>query len=55
MLWQTDKLRAQRPEVENEIQRTLLFFEASLISATLDVYRHFEDELGRLFGEERRK
>ena len=49
LLWQTDELRARRPEVEQEIQRTLLFFENPLISATLDVYREFEDELERKF------
>ncbi|MDP8939419.1 MAG: phosphoenolpyruvate carboxylase [Actinomycetota bacterium] len=49
LLWQTDELRARRPEVTQEIQRTLLFFENPLISATLDVYREFEDELERRF------
>jgi phosphoenolpyruvate carboxylase len=49
LLWQTDELRARRPEVAQEIQRTLLFFENPLISATLDVYREFEDELERKF------
>ena len=49
LLWQTDELRARRPEVEEEIRRTLLFFETPLISATLDVYREFEDELARHF------
>ncbi len=49
LLWQTDELRIRRPEVEEEIRRTLLFFENPLISATLDVYREFEDELGRHF------
>lgn len=49
LLWQTDELRARRPEVPQEIQRTLLFFENPLISATLDVYREFEDELEHKF------
>ena len=49
LLWQTDELRTRRPEVRQEIQRTLLFFEDPLISATLDVYREFEDELERKF------
>jgi phosphoenolpyruvate carboxylase len=52
VLWQTDELRVRRPEVEQEIERTLLFFENPLISATLEVYRDFEDELGRQFPEE---
>ncbi|QIN78819.1 phosphoenolpyruvate carboxylase [Rubrobacter marinus] len=52
LLWQTDELRAERPEVEGEIQRTLLFFKDPLISATLEVYRDLEDELARLYGEE---
>lgn len=52
ILWQTDELRTRRPEVTQEIQRTLLFFEDPLISATLDVYREFEDELARQFPED---
>lgn len=51
LLWQTDELRTERPKVTQEIQRTLLFFEEPLISATLDVYREFEDELVRQFPE----
>jgi len=49
VLWQTDELRVRRPEVEGEINRTLLFFENPLISATLEVYRELEDELSRQF------
>src|SRR3712207_2819840 len=49
VLWQTDELRARRPEVAQEIERTLLYFENPLVSATLDVYREFEDELARRF------
>ena len=49
VLWQTDELRARRPEVKQEIERTLLFFENPLISATLEAYREFEDELQRQF------
>src|SRR5215216_310398 len=49
VLWQTDELRVRRPQVEHEIERTLGFFENPLISATLEVYREFEDELARRF------
>ncbi len=49
VLWQTDELRVERPEVEDEIPRTLLFFERSLISSTLDVYRDLENELASQF------
>ena len=49
ILWQTDELRIHRPEVVEEIERTLLFFEDPLISATLDAYRDMEDELARQF------
>src|SRR5215213_1737754 len=52
ILWQTDELRVRRPEVEQEIERTLLFFENPLISATLEAYREFEDELSRQFSED---
>jgi phosphoenolpyruvate carboxylase len=49
VLWQTDELRVRKPQVEHEIERTLGFFENPLISATLEVYRDFEDELARRF------
>jgi phosphoenolpyruvate carboxylase len=52
VLWQTDELRVRRPEVKQEIERTLLFFENPLISATLEVYREFEDELARRLPED---
>jgi phosphoenolpyruvate carboxylase len=52
ILWQTDELRVRRPEVKQEIVRTLLFFENPLISATLEAYREFEDELSRQFPED---
>jgi phosphoenolpyruvate carboxylase len=52
VLWQTDELRARRPGVTQEIERTLLFFEHPLISATLEAYREFEDELAALYPEQ---
>jgi phosphoenolpyruvate carboxylase len=52
ILWQTDELRVRRPEVKQEIERTLLYFENPLISATLEAYREFEDELDRHFPED---
>ncbi len=52
VLWQTEELRVRRPEVDQEIERTLLFFENPLISATLEAYREFEDELLRQFPED---
>src|SRR5829696_4216645 len=51
ILWQTDELRVERPAVEDEIKRTLLFFERPLISSTLEVYRDLENELARQFPE----
>jgi len=51
VLWQTDELRVRRPEVTQEIERTLLFFEHPLISATLEAYREFEDDLEAQFPE----
>jgi phosphoenolpyruvate carboxylase len=51
-LWQTEELRVRRPEVNQEIERTLLFFENPLISATREAYREFEDELARQFPED---
>ena len=52
VLWQTDELRVRRPEVRQEMERTLLFFENPLISATLEAYREFEDELSRQYPED---
>ncbi len=52
VLWQTDELRVRRPEVRQEVERTLLFFENPLISATLEAYREFEDELSRQYPED---
>ncbi|HSL01155.1 MAG TPA: phosphoenolpyruvate carboxylase [Rubrobacteraceae bacterium] len=52
ILWQTDELRARRPGVSQEIERTLLFFENPLISASLEAYRDLEDELARRFPHE---
>src|SRR5918993_4619119 len=51
VLWQTEELRVRRPEVDQEIERTLLFFENPLISATLEAYREFEEDLSRQFPE----
>ena len=52
VLWQTEELRVCRPEVNQGIERTILFFENPLISATLEAYREFEDELARQFPED---
>ncbi len=52
ILWQTDELRVRRPGVPQEIERTLLFFENPLISASLEAYREFEEELARRFPRE---
>jgi phosphoenolpyruvate carboxylase len=49
VLWQTDELRVRRPGVPQEIERTLLYFENPLISASLEAYRDLEYELGRRF------
>lgn len=53
VLWQTDELRVRRPEVRQEVERTLLYFENPLISATLEAYREFEDELARQYPDAR--
>jgi len=50
ILWQTDEVRAQRPSVEDEIQRVLLHFEGSLFDSVLEVYRNLEEELASLYG-----
>src|SRR5829696_8689905 len=51
VLWQTNELRVKRPEVEEEISRTLLFFEKPLVTSTLEAHRDLENELARQFPE----
>jgi phosphoenolpyruvate carboxylase len=53
VLWQTDELKVRRPEVRQKVERTLLYFENPLISATLEAYREFEDELARQYPDAR--
>lgn len=52
VLWQTDELRVRRPEVGQEQERPLLFFEYPLVPGTLEAYRKIEDKLAILFPEE---
>jgi phosphoenolpyruvate carboxylase len=52
LLWQTSELRAERPRVEEEIQRVLFHFEDSLFESVLEVYRDLEEGLARVYGEE---
>ena len=52
VLWQTDELRVRRPEVVQEKERPMLFFEHPLVSAALEAVREFEDKLAILFPEE---
>jgi phosphoenolpyruvate carboxylase len=52
ILWQTDELRVRRPEVIQEVRRTISFFSNPLISATTELYKVLEDELYRRFPED---
>jgi phosphoenolpyruvate carboxylase len=52
ILWQTDELRVRRPEVIQEVRRTISFFSNPLISATTELYKVLEDELRRRFPED---
>lgn len=53
ILWQTDEIRAKRPQVAQEIQRTLSFFDNPLIAATVEIYKELEEELARHFPDHR--
>eukprot|EP00741_Cyanophora_paradoxa_P020978 tig00021319_g20252.t1 len=52
VLWCTDELRTQRPQVRDEVKNGLFYFRESLFSATLQTYRYLERALDRIYGDE---
>lgn len=50
VLWQTNEVRENRPEVTDEIKNGLSYFERSLYEAICIEYRHLEKALKRLYG-----
>lgn len=51
ILWKTDEVRVNQPDVRDEIEAGLFYFPISLFRATLQVYRNFEAALVNVYGE----
>ena len=54
ILWKTDEVRAQKPQVLDEVKQGLYFFQESLFEAVPRVYRKLEDAIFRIYGNESR-
>ncbi len=51
ILWKTDEVRAQRPQVIGEIRHGIYYFQDSLFQAIPSMYREFEQALARVYGD----
>jgi phosphoenolpyruvate carboxylase len=49
ILWKTNEIRHQRPEVEDEIRSSLFYFPNGLFDAICQVYRNLEKHLARIY------
>lgn len=54
ILWKTDEVRAQKPQVLDEVKQGLYFFRESLFEAVPRVYRRLEEAVHRIYGAESR-
>ena len=50
ILWKTDEVRANRPQVKDEIRNGLFYFQESLFDAVPRLYRGFEKGIRRIYG-----
>jgi phosphoenolpyruvate carboxylase len=50
ILWKTDEVRTQKPEVRDEIKNGLFYFRESLFSAIPQTYRKMEKAIRRIYG-----
>ncbi|MFA7618515.1 MAG: phosphoenolpyruvate carboxylase [Thiohalomonadaceae bacterium] len=50
ILWKTDEVRAERPQVRDEIKNGLFYFRESLFSAVPETYRNLEKAVHRIYG-----
>lgn len=50
ILWKTDEVREQKPQVLDEVKQGLYFFRESLLEAVPRVYRKLEDAVHRIYG-----
>jgi phosphoenolpyruvate carboxylase len=51
VLWKTNEVRTQKPEVRDEIKNGLFYFRESLFHAVPEVYRNLDKALRRMYGE----
>ncbi|MEK7323431.1 MAG: phosphoenolpyruvate carboxylase, partial [Pseudomonadota bacterium] len=52
ILWKTDEVRANRPQVRDEIRNGLFYFQESLFDAVPRLYRGMEKGIKRIYGSE---
>lgn len=50
ILWKTDEVRAQKPQVLDEVRQGLFFFQESLFEAVPQVYRSLEKSFDKTYG-----
>ncbi|HHM04655.1 MAG TPA: phosphoenolpyruvate carboxylase [Gammaproteobacteria bacterium] len=50
ILWNTDEVRTQKPQVHDEIRQGLFYFQDSLFDAVPRVYRGMERAIDRIYG-----
>ncbi len=50
ILWKTDEVRTQKPEVRDEIKNGLFYYRESLFKAIPDTYRNMEKAVRRIYG-----
>ncbi len=50
ILWKTDEVRTQKPEVRDEIKNGLFYFRESLFNAVPQVYRNMDKAVRRIYG-----
>ena len=52
ILWKTDEMRVQRPQVRDEIKNGLLYFHECLFQAVPTTYRYMEQAIARTYGKD---
>ena len=52
ILWKTDEVRVQRPQVRDEIKNGLLYFHECLFQAVPTTYRYLEQAVQRTYGKD---
>ena len=50
ILWKTDEVRTQKPEVRDEVKNGLFYYRESLFKAIPDTYRNMEKAIQRVYG-----